>query len=374
VFQVLEASREEHKRRQVSFAAACVVDSLAVAVLVLAGIWFPNRATREAKQLVVLTFSSAIARPPLLRAHEVPKVLPRSFKPIVLPAPYFETPKVSRPQVPTANPSPLVIERLPRLAQPAVAQAPLPPPPSVPVVLTGVFGQPPGRPLSEKAPISHVQTGGFGNPVGLAGQAQAGNPGNVPKVGAFDLAGGPGKGNGTGESRGTPKVVADAGFGGRPAQTISLTEIDVSDISQRAGGAGFGNGGVSGGGNRQPGDGTAPAVKTGAFSEPESAHASASRQGVSASAPEVRPVEILSKPTPRYTSEARGLGVQGEVVLSVVFQADGTLKVVGVVRSLGHGLDEMAEQAAAQIRFKPAEQGGKPINSPAVLHIEFRLA
>jgi hypothetical protein len=47
---------------------------------------------------------------------------------------------------------------------------------------------------------------------------------------------------------------------------------------------------------------------------------------------------------------------------------------VGVVKSLGHGLDQMAEQAASQIRFKPAEQAGKPMSFPAVLHIEFRLA
>ena len=373
MFQVLEASREEHKRRQVSFAAACVVESIALGLLVLAGIWFPNRAARVVKQYVVLTFSSPIEREPLLRAQAVPKALPKSPKPFVLPAPHVEISKVSEPQVQATNPIPTVSERPPRITQPAVAQAPSLPSPSVPVVLTGLFGQPPGSPWSEKAPINQVQTGGFGNPLGLAGQAQAGNPGNLPKVGAFDLAGGQGRGNGTEESRGTPQVVADAGFGGRPAQT-AITEIDVSDISRRVGGAGFGNGGVNAEGNRQTGDGTPSTVKTGAFSAPESSHTPTSRQGASASAPEVRPVEILSKPSPRYTAEARGLGVQGEVVLSVIFQADGTLKVVRVIRSLGHGLDEMAEQAATQIRFKPAEQRGKPINFPAVLHIEFRLA
>jgi TonB family protein len=87
-----------------------------------------------------------------------------------------------------------------------------------------------------------------------------------------------------------------------------------------------------------------------------------------------QPVEILSKPSPAYSEEARRLGVQGEVALSVVFQADGMIRIIGVVRSLGHGLDQAAVQAAMQIRFKAAQHGGQPVDFPAILHIEFRLA
>ena len=87
-----------------------------------------------------------------------------------------------------------------------------------------------------------------------------------------------------------------------------------------------------------------------------------------------QPVEIISKPSPVYTEEARRSGIQGEVALSVVFQASGAIRVVGVVKSLGHGLDQAAEQAAAQIRFKPAQRDGRPADFPATLRIEFRLA
>jgi TonB family protein len=90
--------------------------------------------------------------------------------------------------------------------------------------------------------------------------------------------------------------------------------------------------------------------------------------------PEFQPVEILIKPSPVYTEEARRLGIQGEVALSVVFQATGGIKVIGVLNSLGHGLDQAAEQAATQIRFKPAQRDGKPTDFPATLRIEFRLA
>jgi protein TonB len=87
-----------------------------------------------------------------------------------------------------------------------------------------------------------------------------------------------------------------------------------------------------------------------------------------------QPVEILSKPSPAYTEEARRLGVQGEVALSVVFQANDVIRIIGVVRSLGHGLDHAAEQAAMQIRFKAAQRDGQPVDFPATLHVEFRLA
>jgi protein TonB len=86
-----------------------------------------------------------------------------------------------------------------------------------------------------------------------------------------------------------------------------------------------------------------------------------------------QPVEIISKPTPVYTEEARRLGIQGEVTLSVVFQASGTIRVMSVVKSLGHGLDQAAQQAAMQIRFKPARRSGQPEDFPATLRIQFRL-
>jgi TonB family protein len=86
------------------------------------------------------------------------------------------------------------------------------------------------------------------------------------------------------------------------------------------------------------------------------------------------PVEILSKPNPAYTEEARRLHVQGEVLLRVVFAASGRLQILGVARGLGHGLDEAAVQAAQQIRFRPARRNGQPIDTTATLHILFELA
>jgi TonB family protein len=86
------------------------------------------------------------------------------------------------------------------------------------------------------------------------------------------------------------------------------------------------------------------------------------------------PAEIISKPVPAYTPEARAQRIEGEVLLEVVFEASGKLRVLRVVRGLGHGLDDAAVRAAEQIRFKPALKDGQPSDSTAVVHIIFQLA
>jgi TonB family protein len=86
-----------------------------------------------------------------------------------------------------------------------------------------------------------------------------------------------------------------------------------------------------------------------------------------------RPVEVVYKPSPAYTDEARAQRVEGEVTLEVEFTAAGQVRVLRVVRGLGHGLDEMAQRAAEQIRFKPATSKGTPVDFRATLTIVFRL-
>ena len=87
-----------------------------------------------------------------------------------------------------------------------------------------------------------------------------------------------------------------------------------------------------------------------------------------------RPVEILSKPKPAYTEEARRRQIEGEVLLEILFSASGQVRVVRTVRGLGQGLDESAVAAAEAIRFRPAERAGVPADSTAIVHIVFQLA
>ena len=85
-------------------------------------------------------------------------------------------------------------------------------------------------------------------------------------------------------------------------------------------------------------------------------------------------MEILFKPKPAYTDEARAKKIEGEVLLQVVFTAGGDVQIQRVVQGLGYGLDDSAQAAARQIRFKPAEQEGHPVDFPAIVHITFALA
>jgi TonB family protein len=90
--------------------------------------------------------------------------------------------------------------------------------------------------------------------------------------------------------------------------------------------------------------------------------------------PTARPVEIVFKPTPEYTDEARGARIEGTVSLELEFTAAGDVRVLRVVRGLGHGLDEAAQRAALRIRFKPAQSDAGPVDSRATVHITFRLS
>jgi TonB family protein len=86
------------------------------------------------------------------------------------------------------------------------------------------------------------------------------------------------------------------------------------------------------------------------------------------------PVEIVFKPTPAYTDEAKALRIQGEVILEVEFTARGDARVVRVVQGLGHGLDESAARAASQIRYTPARSAGRPVDVRTIVHIVFQLS
>jgi TonB family protein len=87
-----------------------------------------------------------------------------------------------------------------------------------------------------------------------------------------------------------------------------------------------------------------------------------------------RPVEIVFKPTPEYTDEARSARIEGTVSLELEFTAAGDVRVLRVVRGLGHGLDEAAQRAALRIRFKPAQSDSGPVASRATVHIALRLS
>lgn len=82
---------------------------------------------------------------------------------------------------------------------------------------------------------------------------------------------------------------------------------------------------------------------------------------------------LVRKVDPQYTYAARERKIEGEVTLSVVVGTDGKPWNIEVTHSLDPGLDQKAIEAARQWVFRPGQKDGTPVNTRAVLEIQFRL-
>jgi protein TonB len=88
----------------------------------------------------------------------------------------------------------------------------------------------------------------------------------------------------------------------------------------------------------------------------------------------VSPVACLYCPEPPYTDEARKNKLQGKMLLQVLVGVDGKAKQVRILRTLGMGLDESAEQAVYGWRFSPARDAAKhPVASWVTIETRFQL-
>ncbi len=79
------------------------------------------------------------------------------------------------------------------------------------------------------------------------------------------------------------------------------------------------------------------------------------------------------KPEPAYSEEARKAKYQGLVSLWIVVDAQGNVTNCRVVKPLGLGLDEKAEETVRTWKFKPAKQNGVPVPVRVVVNVLFRL-
>lgn len=86
------------------------------------------------------------------------------------------------------------------------------------------------------------------------------------------------------------------------------------------------------------------------------------------------PAQILSKPTPSYTKEARRLGVQGQVILKALLSSEARVSRVRVHRGLLAGLTENAIHAACKMRFKPALKNGVAVSRWVTVEYVFRVS
>ena len=268
------------------------------------------------------------------------------------PAPKIDVAKYFAPKIEAPKPKPRQVEaELPKVndtfqplnlkvdkSQPARPREP---------VKTGLMtgGSSAVPTIDKPTPVEKVQTGGFGDPNGVAGPSNPNKRANIGQFGNPALASGPGYGNGSGGANGQRGIVASTGFGNGVAIPPS-------------------------GGRQARRHGSIRRI----LQQQRSGRSKRQRRKVD-DAPAVEPVVILAKPKPVYSAEALKLNLEGEVLLEVVFPASGgEVQVNRVVKGLGHGLDEAATRAAQQIKYKPALSNGHPVDFPAVVHIVFQIA
>lgn len=315
-----------------------VLHAVGLLLLVELARWFPMPREIETSTTSVTPLYLPNLQPP------PPVVVPRIKTPPVQTLAKITPPKIETPPPPVEKPPiPEPPKPQPKIEKPAEAFTPAPtvkPEPAKKEIITNTFASGSSAPPTEHKPARQVQTGGFGDPNGVPGTSDAKRTLTIASVGSFDLPSGAGKGNGTSGTHGTPGTVTSAGFGD----------------------------GVAGPGKGDHPRGTVTSAGFGNM------NATSSAKARSEAKPETTPVEILYKPKPLYTTEARQLRIQGEVLVQVMFGASGDLRVNGVTRGLGHGLDEAALHAAQSIRFRPATRDGHPYDSNGIVHIIFELA
>jgi len=332
----------EPEKSPASFITSGLINLIALTLVIYIGMTAKHVIQQHRYEQTELIFPTTPPPPPVkMKLPPPPKVEPK-LPEVKLDQPKINMPKIepkpdlkpvqmeakqALPTVKAAKPS-VILAPQPKAALTAAAPAQTPQahPSTAPVHLGETFGVTPNANASKPATVAAI-----GNPYGgMQGPAVA------PK----GVVGSAGIGNGTtaGSNAGTVGKVASVGIPGGTgtASTYSGGKVASAGIPQM--------------------------------------------QASVAPPPAVPPVirstnlEVISKPPVQYTSEARALRVQGEVVLRVTFTAAGEVRVQGVVHGLGHGLDEEARRVAQLIRFRPATRNGQAVDTTTNITITFQLA
>ena len=330
----------EPEGRSGSFVTAAVINSMILATILYVGMMAKHVMQAHRFEQTELIFPTTPPPPPKVKVTPPPK-LPEPPKPaeVKLEAPKINLPKIEKPALkPIEMEAKLKMPEI-KMVKPAITLAPQPKaalaaaapavtpqahPSTTPVHFGDLQGVTPNPNATKPATVAAI-----GNPYGGAQGAA---------VAPRGVVGSTGLGNGTAAG-------SNAGMAGR----VASAGIPTGTATQGA---------FSG--------------KVGSAGIPQMT-AAAPTQTMKAT-PATTNLEVISKPPVQYTTEARALKVEGDVILRVTFTAQGHVVVDGVVHGLGHGLDEEARRVAEQIRFRPATKNGQAVDLTTNITITFQLA
>jgi TonB family protein len=330
----------EPDRSPASFVASTVINGLILAALFIIGAMARQVVVEHKYENTALIFPTTppprptvkLPEPPIIKPPEVQPEPPKFSLPEAKPEPkpvQMEA-KIKTPVLKAGRHS-VVLARQPKAALKAAmpSQSASIKPLARPVHLGDTFGVTPNPNANRRATVAAM-----GNPYGGLQGAAVAPQGVVRSTGI-------GNGLRPGSNAGTVGKVALAGVPGGNGATSS--------------------GGYSGGG------------KVAAAGIPTAVTAAPAPVQQLVTEPASTSLVIVATPPAQYTSEARQLRIQGDVVLRVTFRASGEVLVQSVLRGLGHGLDEEARHAAEQIRFHPATRNGQPMDSMTTVIVKFQL-
>lgn len=346
----------EPEGRNRAFTVSLIANATAIAIVLIMSIFFVHHQVvqkrLDATQLLLpikpVKSVRPILRPKIPILPPTPDLLNRIAPRIT----YRTAPSESQPRMARVKLNNMSAPVLPPYRPDSVA---LPPQPKV-----GTFHTDIPTTVANNMGHTSTKTGGFGDPMGAHANPAANRPATIAAYGSFSSAIGDASGSGSARKG----KVGGTDFGSGYKQGVP-------------GGTGHGNGkvasvgfndGIAGGTRTRP----RGAAKVGAFHD--TGAGAAAPKMVVANTGNVTSVQVLSHPRPEYTSEAKQLKIQGDVVLEVRFSADGQVHVIRVVRGLGHGLDEQAIRVAEQTHFKPATRDGKAVDTTTYYRIDFQLA
>ncbi|HTH42245.1 MAG TPA: energy transducer TonB [Terracidiphilus sp.] len=331
----------EPERSTASFVTSSVINGIILALVLYIGATAKHVLEQHHYEMTELIAPTTPPPQPKIKQPPPPKLPPPEPPKVKLEAPKIEMPKPKPPE-----PKPIQMEAkltapVMKPAKPAIVLAPQPKaaltaampaqtpqvkPSTAPVHLGETFGATPNPNATRPATVAAI-----GNPYG-------GMQG--PAVAPHGVVGSTGIGDGVkaGSNAGTVGKVASAGIPGATGDSAGKAYGKVASAG----------------------------IPTAVAAAPMAQRAAA--------APTTTNLEVISKPPVQYTSEARQLKVEGDVVLRVTFLADGQVVVHDVVKGLGHGLDEEARKVAQHIHFRPATRDGHPIDLTTTITISFQLA
>jgi TonB family protein len=337
----------EPERSPASFISSAAVNGLILVLMLYIGATAKNVLEAHKYEETILIVPTTPPPPEKVKLPEPPKIQPPELPKLEM---KYDPPKIDMPKPePKPDLKPIQMEAKVNMpvvkeAKPSVILAPQPKaaltaampaqskdvkPSTKPVHFGDTFGVTPNPNATRPATVAAI-----GNPYGGM---------NGPAVAPHGIVGSTGIGNSTTRVGSNSGVVGKVASVGRPGGTGTAPTGNV-----------YGN------------------AKVASAGIPKAQAAAPVQQA--AVVQSSTDLEIVSKPSPQYTSEARQLKIEGNVVLRVTFTAGGQVVVQSLVHGLGHGLDEEARRVAQQIRFHPATRNGQAADVTTNITITFQMA